>query len=168
MKFEPQRVARYYYLRFIRLRGKPSELARGIAVGTFIGITPTIPFHTVLALICASLLRSSKIAAVLATFVVSNPLTFFLQYYFSWKIGTWFTSGEHSWSEVSGLIEAIVHGGNYGETMAAIAHIGISSIIILVGGGIILAIPFTLVFYFASYLLFNSIREKRLEKQKLR
>src|SRR5210317_1471269 len=99
MKLEPQRAARYYYLRFIRLRGKPSELARGIAVGTFIGITPTIPFHTILALICASLLRSSKIAAVLATFVVSNPLTFFLQYYFSWKIGTWFTSREHSWNE---------------------------------------------------------------------
>jgi len=167
MKLEPRRAARYYYLRFIRLRGKPSELARGVAVGTFIGITPTIPFHTVLSIICASLLRGSKIAAVLATFVVSNPLTFFLQYYFSWKIGTWFTSGKHSWNEVSGLIETIVHGGNFGETMAALAHIGISSIIILVGGGIILALPFTMFFYFGSYLLFNSIREKRLKKQKL-
>lgn len=167
MKFEPQRTARYYYLRFIRLRGKPSELARGIAIGTFIGITPTIPFHVVLALIFSSLLRSSKIAAVLATFVVSNPLTFFPQYYFSWKIGILFTSGEHPWSEVSSLIEAIVHGGNSVETMAALAHIGISSILILVGGGIILAIPFTLIFYFASYRLFNAIREKRIEKRKL-
>ena len=167
MKLEPQRTARYYYLKFIRLRGKPSDLARGVAVGTFIGITPTIPFHTVLSLILASIVRGSKIAAVLATFVVSNPLTFFLQYYFSWKIGAWFTSGEHSWDEVSSLIEAIVHGSNFGETMAALAHIGLNSLMILIGGGIILAIPFTIAFYFASYLLFTSIREKRLDKQKL-
>ena len=166
MKLEPRRAARYYFLRFIRLRGKPSELARGVAVGTFIGITPTIPFHTVLSIIFASLLRGSKIAAILATFAVSNPLTFFPQYYFSWKIGTWFTPGKHSWNEVSELIEAIVHGGNFVETMAALAHIGINSIIILVGGGIILALPFTLFFYFGSYLLFISIREKRLKKQK--
>ena len=167
MKLEQRRAARYYYLRFIRLRGRPSELARGVAVGTFIGITPTIPFHTVLAIICASIMRGSKITAILATFVVSNPLTFFPQYYFSWKIGTWFTSGKHSWSEVSSLIDAIVHGGNFTETMTALAHIGISSIIILVGGGIILAIPFAFVFYFLSYLLFNLIRKKRLEKKVL-
>ena len=81
MKFQPLRASKYYYLRFIRLRGKPSVLARGVAVGIFIGITPTIPFHTILALIFAYVLRGSKIAALLATFLVSNPLTFFLQYY---------------------------------------------------------------------------------------
>ncbi|MBW2465955.1 MAG: DUF2062 domain-containing protein, partial [Deltaproteobacteria bacterium] len=97
MKLEPRRAARYYYLRFIRLRGEPSVLARGIAVGTFIGITPTIPFHTILALLFSFILRGSKVAALLASVLVSNPLTFFPQYYFSWKIGNWFTPGNHSW-----------------------------------------------------------------------
>jgi len=39
-KIEPQRTARYYYLKFIRLKGDPAMLARGVAVGVFIGITP--------------------------------------------------------------------------------------------------------------------------------
>ena len=167
MKIEPGRAARYYYLRFVRLRGHPGVLARGIAVGTFIGITPTIPFHTILALFFAFILRGSKIAALLATFFVSNPFTFVPQYYLSWKIGNWLTPGQHSWEEVSSLIEAIVNGGKFGETLGALAEIGLDSFMILVGGGIILAIPFTLVLYILSYLFFSSIHKKRLEKHVL-
>jgi uncharacterized protein (DUF2062 family) len=167
MKIEPQRTIRYYYLKFIRLKGDPCTLARGVAVGTFIGITPTIPFHTVMALALALVLRGSKVAALLATFIVSNPLTFFPQYYFSWQIGNWLTPGKHSWEEVSILIDAILQGGNFGETLAALGKIGINSLAILLGGGIILAVPFTIGFYFLSYWIFYSIQKKRLEKKKL-
>ena len=139
MKLEPRRAARYYYLRFIRLRGHPSVLARGVAVGTFIGITPTIPFHTILALIFAIILRGSKVTALLAAVIVSNPLTFFLQYYFSWKIGNWFTPAEHSWDEVSSLLDAVVNGENYRGAFTVLAEIGLDSLVILIGGGIILA-----------------------------
>ncbi|MEA1867995.1 MAG: DUF2062 domain-containing protein, partial [Thermodesulfobacteriota bacterium] len=44
----PGRTVRYQWLRLVRLRGDPFVLARGIAIGTFIGLTPTIPFHTIL------------------------------------------------------------------------------------------------------------------------
>lgn len=167
MKMEPQRTIKYFYLRFIRLQGEPSILARGVAIGTFIGITPTIPFHTVLTLLFAFILRGSKIAALLATVIVSNPVTFFPQYYLSWRIGSWLTPGKHSWEEVSILIESVVNGGKYAETFAAFGKIGINSLMILIGGGIILAIPFTIAFYFLSYRLFCSIQKRRLEKKKL-
>jgi uncharacterized protein (DUF2062 family) len=165
MKIEPQRTIRYYYLKFIRLKGDPSSLARGVAVGTFIGITPTIPFHTVMTLALAFLFRGSKVAALLASVIVSNPLTFFPQYYFSWQIGNWLTPGKHSWDEVSVLIDAILKDGKFSETLAAFGKIGINSLLILIGGGIILAIPFTIGFYFLSYWLFRSIRNKRREKK---
>jgi uncharacterized protein (DUF2062 family) len=167
MKLEPRRTARYYYLRFIRLKGHPSVLARGVAVGTFIGITPTIPFHTILTLIFAIILRGSKVTALLAAVVVSNPLTFFLQYYFSWKIGNWFTPAEHSWDEVSSLLDAVVNGENYRGAFTVLAEIGLDSLVILIGGGIILAIPFTIAFYLLTYMLFRSINKKRLEKHVL-
>jgi uncharacterized protein (DUF2062 family) len=167
MKIEPHRTIRYLYLRFIRLRGEPSVLARGVAIGTFIGITPTIPFHTVLTLLFAFIFRGSKIAALLAAVIVSNPVTFFPQYYASWQIGNWLTAGKHSWAEVSALIESIVKGNNYSDTLAALGHIGIKSLMVLLGGGIILALPFTLAFYFLSYRVFCSIQKKRLEKKKL-
>ena len=167
MKLEPRRAARYYYLRFIRLRGHPSVLARGVAVGTFVGITPTIPFHTILALIFAIILRGSKVTALLAAVIVSNPLTFFLQYYFSWKIGNWFTPAEHSWDEVSSLLDAVVNGENYRGAFTVLAEIGLDSLVILIGGGIILAIPFTIAFYLLTYMFFRSINKKRLEKHVL-
>lgn len=167
MKLEPRRAAKYYYLRFIRLRGHPSVLARGVAVGTFIGITPTIPFHTILALIFAIILRGSKVTALLAAVIVSNPLTFFLQYYFSWKIGNWFTPAEHSWDEVSGLLDAVVNGENYRGAFTVLAEIGLDSLVILIGGGIILATPFTIAFYVLTYMFFRSINKKRLEKHVL-
>lgn len=167
MKIEPIRAIKYFYLKFIRLKGDPATLARGVAVGTFIGITPTIPFHTVLTLSLALLLRGSKIAALLASVMVSNPLTFLPQYYFSWQLGNWLTPGKHSWEEVSILINAILNDGNFGETLAALGKMGMTSLVILIGGGIILAIPFTIAFYFLSYWLFSSIRKKRLEKQEL-
>jgi uncharacterized protein (DUF2062 family) len=167
MKLEPRRAARYYYLRFIRLRGHPSVLARGVAVGTFIGITPTIPFHTILALIFAIILRGSKVTALLAAVIVSNPLTFFLQYYFSWKIGNWFTPAEHSWDEVSSLLDAVINGENYRGAFTVLAEIGLDSLVILIGGGIILATPFTIAFYVLTYMFFRSINKKRLEKHVL-
>ena len=167
MKLEPRRAVRYYYLRFISLRGHPSVLARGVAIGTFVGITPTIPFHTILTLFFAFILRGSKVTALLAAVVVSNPLTFFLQYYFSWKIGNWVTPANHSWEEVETLLEAIIKGGNFGGKLSSLAEIGIESLMILIGGGVILAIPFSIAFYLASFLLFRSIQKKRLEKHVL-
>ena len=167
MKLKPRRAARYYYLRFIRLKGHPRVLARGVAIGTFIGITPTIPFHTILALLLAFILRGSKVAALLSTIIVSNPVTLLPQYYISWQVGNLLTPGKHSWEEVSSLIESVIDGGRFGETLAALGEIGIDSLMILLGGGIIVALPFAVAFYFLSYILFRSIQKKRLEKKVL-
>jgi uncharacterized protein (DUF2062 family) len=168
MKIEPQRTIRYYYLKFIRLKGDPYTLARGIAVGTFIGITPTIPFHTILALALALVFRGSKVAAVLATFVVSNPITFLPQYYLSWQIGNRLLPGKHSWEDVSELINLIVNSAKLNEILAAFSHVSVNSLSVLIGGGIVLAIPFTAVFYYLSLTFFRTIQKKRQEKKILK
>jgi uncharacterized protein (DUF2062 family) len=167
MKLEPRRLARYYYLRFIRLKGHPSVLARGVAIGTFIGITPTIPFHTIIALGLSFILRGSKVAALLATFLVSNPLTFFPQYYLSWQIGNRLFPGKHSWEDVAELINLIVNGAQFKETLAALSHVGMNSLVVLIGGGIVLATPFAVAFYYLSYKFFCTIQKRRHEKHKL-
>jgi uncharacterized protein (DUF2062 family) len=167
MKIKPRRAVRYYYLQFIRLRGQPHFLARGIAIGTFVGITPTIPFHTIMALLLAFVLRGSKVAALLSTVIVSNPVTLVPQYYLSWQIGNWLTPKKHSWEEVSRLMDSLADGAAYGATFTALGEIGLDSFIILLGGGIVLALPFTIAFYFLSHRLFRSIQLKRLEKKVL-
>ena len=80
----------YWWQEFQRqlreLRGRPHELSLGIAIGVFIGVTPTIPFHTILAVALAGLLRASKLAAALGVWV-ANPLTIPVLYYTSYQLG---------------------------------------------------------------------------------
>lgn len=81
-----KRTIRYYWLKFRRLQGDPRKLAWGMALGVFIGVTPTIPFHTVMALALAPLLRVSPVTAYLGIWV-SNPLTIPPLYYAAYKVG---------------------------------------------------------------------------------
>ena len=71
---------------FKKIDGSPDYVARGMAIGVFVGITPTIPFQTALALALAALFRGSKPAAVLGIWS-GNPLTIPLLYMGSYKLG---------------------------------------------------------------------------------
>ncbi|MFZ5766122.1 MAG: DUF2062 domain-containing protein [Thermodesulfobacteriota bacterium] len=160
-----KRFFRYYYLRFLRLQGDPREIARGVAVGVFWGITPTIPLHTILILISALLLRASKLAGILAGCVVSNPLTFFLQYYLAWRIGSLLLPGELSWQRVHDMMGIISGHAGFRATLAAIAELGWDAVMVMVGGGILLALPFAIASYFLSFSFYQSLRRR---KQRLR
>lgn len=61
-------------VRFSRLRGTPDEIAKGFALGIFIGMTPTFGVQMALAVFFAFLLRENKLAAILGVWI-SNPLT---------------------------------------------------------------------------------------------
>lgn len=72
--------------RFKTLQGDPHYIAVGMAVGVFVSITPTIPFHTVLAIAMAFILRGSKPAAAIGVWLC-NPVTLPLFYIASYKAG---------------------------------------------------------------------------------
>jgi len=61
-------------IRFARLRATPDEIAKGAALGIFIGMTPTFGFQMAIALFFSWLLKENKIAAVSAVWV-TNPVT---------------------------------------------------------------------------------------------
>ncbi len=61
-------------VRFIRLRGLPDEIAKGVALGIFIGMTPTFGFQMVLAIFFAYLLKENRFAALVGVWV-TNPVT---------------------------------------------------------------------------------------------
>ena len=161
MKFDPFRTIRYYWLKFIRLQGDPHVLARGVAIGIFIGVTPTIPFHTILAIALALMLRGSKIAALLFTVIVSNPFTFFFQYYFSWRIGTLLTFKDLSWGKICSVLDLIAANAGLQDTVKALSGLGLDAISVMLVGGIVLALPFSLVGYLLSYLFFALWQKKK-------
>ena len=164
MKFQPWRTARYYQLKFLRLKGDPESIARGIALGVLVGITPTLPFHTILLLLLSPVLRGNLIAALLAATIVSNPLTFFFQYYFSWRVGNWLLPCNVSWDSIQSLLNFLTSDASFKESIEAVLHLGKNSLLSLLTGGVILGIPSALVVYFLSRTALTKFRNKRQKK----
>lgn len=86
MKMNLRRTLRYYWLKFKRLQDSPQKLAWGMALGVFVGVTPTVPFHTVTVLFLAPLLRVSPVTAVMGICIM-NPVTMAPLYFAAYKIG---------------------------------------------------------------------------------
>jgi uncharacterized protein len=77
---------RLAYEHIRHLQGDPHYVATGMAIGVFVAATPTIPFHTIIAITLAFVFKGSKPAAVIGVWF-SNPLTVPFFYYGSYKIG---------------------------------------------------------------------------------
>jgi uncharacterized protein (DUF2062 family) len=165
MKFQPRRFIKYYYLKFLRLKGDPKSIAKGIAVGTFTGITPIIPFHTVAILTITPLVRGNILAAFLASFASCNPLTYFPQYYFSWLIGNWLTPNDLSWERIVHVMDIVSSGSGYQDIFREFSLLGADTVIVLAIGGPIIAAPFAITSYFFSLKFFTSRREKKRKKR---
>lgn len=156
-----QRRLRYYKLRFLRLKGDPGSIARGVALGTFIGITPTLPLHTIVTLILAPLLRANIIGAFMAGFLVCNPLTYFPQYYLSWCIGSALTPYDLSWERIKAVLDIVLSGTGYQVTFNALSQLGLDAVIVMCLGGAILATPFTIVAYLITFRFFTQRQKNR-------
>jgi len=154
------RLIRYYYLRFIRLRGDPRELALGMAFGIFTGMMPVMPFQMALSVALALVFKGSKITAALGTWV-SNPLNWYFLYYFSYKLGACILGMEGS-STVFATIMDMVRSDV--ESMVIVEKIlqsgGLMAAAFLLGGvimGTVVALPS----YFVFLYIFKRIRRWR-------
>lgn len=83
-----KRRARYIYLRFIRLRGQPKELARGLAAGVFAGMFPLFGLQTIIGIAIALRIKGNPLLAAAGTWI-SNPLTYLPIYAFNYQVGCW-------------------------------------------------------------------------------
>ena len=93
-----RRILHYFYLRFIRLRGSPESIARGLAAGVFAGLFPFIATQMAIAILLAVLIRGNKLMAAAATWI-SNPFTAIPIYAFNFQVGRWLLgSSEYTFS----------------------------------------------------------------------
>ncbi len=83
-----QRLLKYIYIRFIRLRGHPKAIARGVAAGVFAGSYPLFGLQTIIGVAIAAAIRGNKLVAAAGTWI-SNPLTYFPIYAFNSQVGHW-------------------------------------------------------------------------------
>lgn len=147
--WNPLARARYYWLVLKRMHGDPECLARGIALGAFIGVTPTIPLHTIQIVFFSPLLKANPLAAVISSLIISNPVTIPLEYYAAWKTGTMITGFNIPWNEVKSLLMQVEHTGIWNACLL-IMHKSLKLIEAMLAGGLVLAIPTGLTAYFLA------------------
>jgi uncharacterized protein (DUF2062 family) len=143
-----RRTIKCQWLKFRRLQGDPKKIALGAALGVFIGITPTIPFHTVLLLILAPLLRVSLIAGYMGIWI-SNPLTWVPQYLAAYEVGALLL--------FRGDSLVIPEHAN----LAAYLHLIWRGGLALQVGGLIIAVPAALLTYFITLWAVRRYRRRQ-------
>jgi len=146
-----RRVFRYHWLKFRRLQEDPRKIAGGMALGVFIGITPTIPFHMVGALALAALLRVSPVTAFIGI-QIGNPLTMVPLYVAAYKVG-----------------QFLLYRGKplvFPETFSFKAWICVlwQGGVALQVGGVILALPPAIVAYFLTLWIVQRYHRRKMEK----
>ncbi|HER62679.1 MAG TPA: DUF2062 domain-containing protein [Desulfobacteraceae bacterium] len=166
MRFNPLRTIRYYALKFIRLRGNPRSLAMGTAVGIFIGISPTIPFHTIAIVGVTLLMRVSTVSALISGVAVSNPLTMVPQYYLCWFTGNLIFPGRLSWERIKEVLLAVTR-QSFMDSMHTLGSLSFDAFLVMLTGGLVIGIPAAAAGYFISLRFFTGIREKRRKKHLL-
>ena len=159
----PGRTIRYQWLRLVRLQGDPFVLARGIAIGTFVGLTPTIPFHTILIILFCAVGRGHLVAGFIVSLLVSNPLTIPLQYYISWKVGTILTGSSLSWEQVKYLM-GLAREVSMLEAVKLIYINSFRSMLSVLLGGIVFSLPFAITSYFSALYLYIRRQKRRTNR----
>ncbi|MCG6911294.1 MAG: DUF2062 domain-containing protein [Deltaproteobacteria bacterium] len=133
------------------LQGDPQYIAMGMAIGVFIAFTPTIPFHTVLALCLAFILKGSKPAAAIGVWL-SNPVTIPVLYYGSFKIGRL-------------LLRKPLPYDVHLESIRALFGLGLDVTLAMLLGGAILGIIPAIIAYLATYRIIGNLRKRSQRKK---
>jgi len=147
-----RRLPKYNLREFVErvktLQGDPHYIAVGMAIGVFIGITPTMPFHTVIAIVLAFIFRGSKAAAALGVWFC-NPVTAPFFYLGSYKAGM-FILGSSAPFDIK-----------Y-ESILELVKLGMDVTIAMIIGGVILGILPGIAAYFITRKIITTIRSRRM------
>ena len=149
MNMNLKRTIRYHWLKFQQLRGNLRRVALAAALGVFIGVTPTIPFHTAMALSLAPLLRVSVVAAYMGIWV-SNPITWVPQYIAAYEVGKYLLFPGQS-------PLCIPEHTDFSTFMCILWRGGLA----LQVGGLLIALPPAIIAYFATLWAVKRYRQRR-------
>ena len=140
-----------FYNRFLSLNGRPEEIARAMALGVFIGVTPTIPFHTALIMVICLLFRQNITAAVLGATIISNPVTIPFLYLAEYETGRF----------ILGISENPFIVTDY--DIHTILETGWHILYPLMVGGLLLALVFAVPSYLITYHSVVKLRNRNVE-----
>ena len=81
------RLVRYYYNKAVREKGTPEYIARGWAIGMFVGFAVPFGLQLVISIPLSFLMKGSKLGATVGT-MATNHFTIFIIYPFQCWLGS--------------------------------------------------------------------------------
>lgn len=142
------RISRFLWIKVLRIEATPHTIAMGLAAGVFIGLLPVLPFQTVLAVSLAFIVRGSKLAAALGTWV-SNPLNWVPCYMLFYYVGKAVVPFEVPPLDLHHV------------EMMELIHTGWKLFAVMMLGGLIVATPSAIASYFVAHKLISLYRRQK-------
>ena len=149
------------YIRFLKIRGTPREISLGFALGLFIGFSPTMGFQMLIGAILASLLKWSKLAAVIAV-QITNVVTAPFIYGGTYLLG----------AKILGIETPLRLTKDLGfEQLISLLRQAPEILLAMTLGGFILGIPAAVIGYLIAFRIVgryqNELKEKIHQKAKI-
>ena len=143
----------------LALDDSPHAVALGVAVGIFVGLTPTVGVQTVLILalvfVCRKVCYFNGAAAMASTYV-SNPFTMLPLYYFWYQLGIWFFPGSSATIDLGPLTEFNGITGWWNSMCDLGLNVGVPMFV-----GALITAPFgSVAAYFATYSALRRVQRK--------
>lgn len=129
----------------------------------FIGIAPLMPFKSMLIVLMTVATGSSAVASFLVCTIICNPLTYVPLYYLAWLVGNLLLPGRANWETLQAAVDRVREAGML-EAIPLVGQLGLDAGIVLLTGGLILALPLAIFSYPLALRFFMRIERKRQER----
>lgn len=149
------RLSSLYY-RIVKERKSAEFIARGWAIGVFVGSVIPFGVQIYIALPLSLLLKGSKIGALTGT-LISNPLTIFFLYPAQCWVGSRLLGKDISWEAISEAMKGVLTHQDWSSLSQLSGHLVTS----FFAGGLILAAVATPITYFTILSLVRNYRRVR-------
>jgi uncharacterized protein (DUF2062 family) len=150
------------YVRLLKIRGQPHEIASGLALGLFVGMTPLMGLQMAIAVPLAALFKWNKISAAGGVFI-TNPFTAPIIYPINYFVG----------AKLMGVSNQFILSQDAGfSTLMAMVRKAPEIVWIMAVGGFILGLPLAVAGYYLAFRMLQRYqddikRKLAASKQKL-
>ncbi|TET37332.1 MAG: DUF2062 domain-containing protein [Planctomycetota bacterium] len=158
-------------IQFLEIHDTPARIARGVGLGMFVALTPTMGFQMIIAAVVNTFLHANRIAGILMVWI-TNPITMFFIYPINYFLGAWVLNifadwGYVRWTDITGLFAidpTIGTVATFLEFFSRCFELGAPVFIAMLLGGFIIGAVLGIILYRITY---RGIVRSRKRKSKL-
>lgn len=147
------------FLKLIELALSEDEekVAKGLAIGIFIGTIPVVGVHTISAILVASILRYNRLAAAIGTYIPTNPWSTIPLFAFEYYVGRLILG-------ILGIKFAYTNLSFSLKDPSKLLKLGKAIYIPMLVGGIFLAFIFAILGYYIFIHILKKVKSGKLKK----